>query len=375
MRHMKPKMNIVGVVSVLSLSLVLSACGFNSDPRSEFKDVEAVPHHDQPVDVKKVYKDSGLFIVTAPSGKLNFVEGESASYSIEVTTQYPNAAYKLTSSNLPDGAMLTPVSGKKGVYKLTWTPAIGLLPAGKANDEFQFTVDVEVGSASLNSDTAKLREIAGPSYETFTLVVNKTAENPTFQAVTLASKEVVQGDPVALTITATAPGVPADSTLSLEVEDVPWKSNEITIVQAKKAVTIQTPERSGDTFKFSGLIETKALDVPKSKKPVQARFTVQLINKAMNRKSTLETVSLTLLPKPEPTPEPKPEPTVTPTSEPKAVETAQAPTGATAEKKAEAPKPTATPVKKKTTTTKKKPAAKKTTAKKKTTTAKKKETK
>lgn len=316
-------MKIVGVVSLLSLSLVLVGCGTQSDPRSSFSDVPAVPTHSKPVDAKKVYKDGKLFSITVPNGNMNFVEGETASYTIEVSTVYPNARYRLTASNLPEGATLSAVSGQKGVYKITWTPSIGLLPMGKTDDKFNVEINVEVDAKSTTADSIKLRQIAGAGFESLTLTVNKTAENPTFQAVELATTEVVAGEPVAITIIAKAPGISADKTLSLVVADSEFTSREITILKAKKAVTFQAAERSGDSFKFSGLIETKELNVPKSKNPVQARFTVQVVNSEKNRKSTVETVNLTILPKPEPvaTPAPTPEPTPSPTPAPTPAET------------------------------------------------------
>jgi hypothetical protein len=334
-------MRIVGVSSILSLSLILGACGTQSDPRAKYN-VESVPLHDQPVDVKKVYKDANLFTLKVPSGNMNFVEGQTASYSIEVATQYPNASYRLKSANLPDGAVFAPVSGKKNLYKLTWTPAIGTLPDGKASDTFKFTIDVEVDAKSTNSDTSKLREIAGPGYETLTVTLNKTAENPTFESVQLASKEVSAADqnPVAITVVAKAPGVPADNTLTLDIEDPQWSSNEVAIVKAKKAVTFQAPERSGDTFKFVGSISTKDLEIPAKKKSIQARFLMRLENKAMGRKSTVETVNLTILPVPEPAPTPKPKPTPKPSPTPKPAATPKATPAPTA---TPAPAATATP--------------------------------
>lgn len=367
---MKQNMRLVGVVSIMSLSLVLASCGTQSDPRSKYN-VPSVPKHDQPTDVKQQFADSGLFRIQDSGVKMVFEEGKTSTYTMKVSTVLSKADYRLTASNLPDGAKFGAVSGEEGVYQLTWTPAIGTLPDGQSQDVFTFSIDVVVDAKSTNADSEKLREISGPGFKTVTIELNKKGDTPSFQSVTLASSDVVAGQPVAITVVAKAPGIPADATLALLVEDSDWSSNEIVVIKAKTAVSFQAPSREGDVFTFVGLLETKDLAVPKTKKPVQARFALQLENKAMDRKSTVEIVKLNLLPAPAPEPSPSPEPTAAPLPQP---QTGTAPSPS--------PSPSPAPKKKATTTTKKKTTTKKATTKttkksgtKTATTAKKKETK
>ncbi|MES2963923.1 MAG: hypothetical protein V4760_08535 [Bdellovibrionota bacterium] len=269
-------------------ALAITGCGetsTKSNPLEDYKDLKTVPQYKGNEPRVQVYPNSPLFGIMIEK-TLNFVEGEATSYVVTPRCQIPGAAFKLVAKDLPQGATLAPVDASKpmGDYKLTWTPAVGTLPAQSIWAPYDAEIEVVVLKGADAAADEKMATVAVP--KPLTMVLLATSEQPTVVKCELASGvacaggnlQITEGDKIAITLTVKDPGASAGRLPRIALEQDQSENNELPRVAGLRASTKRNPESlGGGLFRFKGIIDTKGVEFPGSAKSASARLIAYVV--------------------------------------------------------------------------------------------------
>jgi hypothetical protein len=178
------KSNYVFQISLLALSspLFFSACSnYSKQPVSNAQELRQkaatqdpngakpapVPAAPAPADTiekdittiipQAVVDDRSLIII--PDSPMSFTEGIGQSYSIKVRSAVPGTEVRLTSANLPTGAVLKDISTPTtpGVYSLSWTPDYSTISGRNSlkNIPVKLTAQMILGDGSVKAGLSK----------------------------------------------------------------------------------------------------------------------------------------------------------------------------------------------------------------------------
>jgi len=172
-----------------------------------------------PVTIGETKIDSNS-IVIVPDPQMNFNEGQSSTFKIRVQVLVPGVTVRLTAKGLPDGAQLTDVSTPqdKGVYALTWNPALYTIPMNA--DPVMKLVSVHLVADVVGATDPKLADsLKGLTREQdISLLVFRAKGIPSDLKVDGLGAEVQEGQVTAFTVTATVPGVDAQTPQKPSIE-------------------------------------------------------------------------------------------------------------------------------------------------------------
>ncbi len=159
-----------------------------------------VPHEESTIDDK--------FIVITPDPQMSFSEGQDGKFNIRVRVLFAGAQAQLTAQGLPDGAKLTASATEKGLYVLTWTPAIYTVAANENMKTIPVKITAHLTSAN-PADAAKINGIVRD--KDLSLFVFKNSTAPSNVKIDGLGTEVTEGTITTFTVTASVPGVDGQS--------------------------------------------------------------------------------------------------------------------------------------------------------------------
>jgi hypothetical protein len=266
------------VLGLLAATLLVAGCGTKQDPASDYPELkDSVPVHPVPAQKQNVETPAqgvlpaNVFQVEMP-GNMNFVEGQSATYDIAVTTLLHDITFALAATGLPNGISLVRMSATH--YQVSGTVPVGSsagLPQGQ-----KIPVVIDAVNAKGEQNELKLFSTLLHSW-TPTVRVFATDKQPIVEAQNISGLTVNEGDSLPISIIVSDVGSHGSQVPQIQSpfqDDI--QNGEVAFVSAMPGLRIsRTPEALGaGRFKFSGTLNTKLLTLPAGKKNVTARFVV-----------------------------------------------------------------------------------------------------
>lgn len=218
-----------------------------------------------PVD-PRVRVSKGLIDIRT-EGSLNFIENKASEFLVKARVLQPlNLKYELVFSGLPAGALVTQVDAQ--TKKVSWTPATGVVEAGKDSKSIKF--EVELKQASKLSDAEQKLFNAETTKESFEILVSKTKENPVVQNITGLDGVVSEGSKVKFVIQVRDPGAQGSEAPKVTIKSDSTSSQETVGIDGSQQITAdpdQSPSSSAPgIWNFSFIYDTSAKAAPRPAK-------------------------------------------------------------------------------------------------------------
>jgi hypothetical protein len=299
------------------LLVLASACGnFNTNPVADYQDLKdakqlpTVKQETRPVNVPHI------FVVMPDAGEqvLNFAEGQSSHYILESRSTQAGINYKLTASNLPDGATFAPANDPKkpGAYVLSWTPKAGTLrKTEKGHRDIRFQIRLDIVSVD-DQTIANLVQYENGTTSKYALHLFASSADAQVTGVKLGSDQVVQGDMDAVAVEVADPAASDTAAPLLQVADDKVISSELAVIKIASKVKFDLPVAQDGKYVFQGKFDSSDVQIPKGKNEVTGRFNVRVVSAAGGDPSPWQSIEIKILRKTDPTPAPVDQATTAP---------------------------------------------------------------
>ncbi|MBC7740941.1 MAG: hypothetical protein H7061_02010 [Bdellovibrionaceae bacterium] len=199
------KNNLVLILPTLLVLSLLSACGSSkSDPLDKYKDIKAVPANNEKAQTQKVARPDLFSIEVEGTNEVNlgnFVEGQPSTVLVRITPK--TASIQKFSVRLSDftNSSRPELTGTPapGVFALTWTAALGTIPAG----QFAMQFKAEIEATVVGSANPRLNGISNS--KSINVTVSRNSSQPKITGRSSLTKGVDEGQALPFTIDVTDP--------------------------------------------------------------------------------------------------------------------------------------------------------------------------